>query len=174
MKRLDVLEPVIQSTALLIDVKSPPFLATVITLGSWLTSYNGASIGIVVFKKVSVPSILPVAVGCSIKTSCVSFSKLRAEPYILGAEPVFGAYIAVVHLWKLTAVNLNEPPFSTQNPVPAAAPTAFVNKHPLTMNAHPGWSALAKIKPVVVVIPPFVDVTFLSCILPIPLPSFVT
>ena len=101
------------------------------------------------------------------------FSKLSAEPNILGAEPVFGAYIAFSHLWKLTAVNLNEPPFSTQNPVPAAAPTAFVNKQPFTMNVQPGWSAFAKIKLDVVVTPPLVDVTFLSCILPIPLPSFV-
>ena len=87
---------------------------------------------------------------------------------------MFGEYIAVAHRWKLTAVNLNEPPFSTQNPVPAATPTAFVNKHPLTINVQPGWSAFANINPDVVVIPPLVDVTFLSCILPIPLPSFVT
>ena len=87
---------------------------------------------------------------------------------------MFGAYIAVAHLWKFTAVSLREPPFSTQNPVPAAAPVAFVNKHPLTMNVQPGWSALANTNPVVVVIPPLVEVTLRNCILPIPLPSFVT
>jgi len=102
------------------------------------------------------------------------FSKLRAIASILGAEPVLGTYIPVAHLWKFTAVNLNEPPFSTQNPVPAAAPTALVNKQPFTINAQPGWSDFANISPVVVVTPPFVEVTFLNCILPIPLPSFVT
>ena len=80
-------DPVIQSTAAAIELKSPPFFATVMILGSWFTSYSGASIGISVLRKVSVPSTCPVAVGCSTTISFVLFSKFRALPNILGAVP---------------------------------------------------------------------------------------
>ena len=122
----------------------------------------------------SLPDTLPVVATFSILISVVQFSKFNAIASILGPVPVFGTYIPVIHLWKLTEVALKDEPFSIQNPVPAAAPTAFVKRQPLTMKAQPGWSAFANIKPVVVVTPPFVEVTFLSCILPIPLPSLVT
>jgi len=93
---------------------------------------------------------------------------------ILGADPVCGACIPLSQRWKLTPVRRKLPPLYTRNPVPAAAPTAFVSKHPLTIIAQFGLSANANVSPADVVTPPLVDVTFLNCILPTPVPSFVT
>ena len=102
-----------ESTADLTDVKSPPFFATVIILGSWFTSYRGALILIFVLVYESVPWILPVAPECAMLTSIVLFSKFNAIASILGAAPICGASIPTAHLWKFTAVNLKNPPFST-------------------------------------------------------------